>query len=39
MELVCPAGTPATLRVAVQAGADAVYCVFRDETNARNFPG
>jgi O2-independent ubiquinone biosynthesis protein UbiU len=39
MELVCPAGTPATLRAAVQAGADAIYCGFRDETNARNFPG
>jgi putative protease len=39
LELVCPAGTPATLRAAVQAGADAVYCGFRDETNARNFPG
>ncbi len=39
MELVCPAGTPATLRAAVLAGADAVYCGFRDETNARNFPG
>ena len=39
MELVCPAGTPSTLRAAVQAGADAVYCGFRDETNARNFPG
>ncbi len=39
MELVCPAGTPATLRAAVQAGADTVYCGFRDETNARNFPG
>lgn len=39
MELVCPAGTPATLRAAVQAGADAVYCGFRDDTNARNFPG
>ncbi|TIP53965.1 MAG: U32 family peptidase, partial [Mesorhizobium sp.] len=39
MELVCPAGTPATLRAAVQAGANAVYCGFRDETNARNFPG
>jgi putative protease len=39
MELVCPAGTPATLRAAVKAGADAVYCGFRDETNARNFPG
>lgn len=39
MELVCPAGTPAALRAAVDAGADAVYLGFRDETNARNFPG
>ncbi|MCJ9428205.1 ubiquinone anaerobic biosynthesis protein UbiU [Kordiimonas marina] len=39
LELVCPAGTPAALRVAVDAGADAVYMGFRDETNARNFPG
>ena len=39
MELVCPAGTPAALRTAVDAGADTVYVGFRDETNARNFPG
>lgn len=39
MELVCPAGTPSALRAAVQAGADSIYCGFRDETNARNFPG
>jgi collagenase-like PrtC family protease len=39
MELVCPAGTPAALRAAVDAGADTVYLGFRDETNARNFPG
>ena len=39
MELVCPAGTPAALRHAVEAGAHAVYCGFADETNARNFPG
>lgn len=39
MELVCPAGTPAALRAAVDAGADAIYCGFQDETNARNFPG
>jgi putative protease len=39
LEIVCPAGTPAALRVAVDAGADSVYCGFRDETNARNFPG
>ena len=39
MELVCPAGTPTALKVAVEAGADAVYCGYNDETNARNFPG
>lgn len=39
MELVCPAGTPAALRAAVEAGAHCVYCGFNDETNARNFPG
>ena len=39
LELVCPAGTPASLRAAVDAGADAIYLGFRDETNARNFPG
>lgn len=39
MELVCPAGTPAALRAAIDAGADTVYAGFRDETNARNFPG
>lgn len=38
-ELVCPAGTPAALRTAVDAGANAVYCGFQDATNARNFPG
>ncbi len=38
-ELVCPAGTPASLRTAIDAGADAVYCGFRNATNARNFPG
>ncbi|MDD3183136.1 MAG: U32 family peptidase [Alphaproteobacteria bacterium] len=39
LELVCPAGTPAALRAAVDAGADAVYCGFRNCTNARNYPG
>ena len=39
MELICPAGTPAAFRDAIEVGADAVYCGFRDETNARNFPG
>lgn len=38
-ELVCPAGTPAALRTAVESGADAVYCGFQNATNARNFPG
>ncbi len=39
METVCPAGTPAALRAAVEAGAHSIYCGFADETNARNFPG
>jgi len=39
LELVCPAGTPAALRTAIEAGADVVYVGFRDATNARNFPG
>jgi putative protease len=38
-EIVCPAGTPAALRTAVDAGAHSVYCGFSDATNARNFPG
>jgi len=38
-ELICPAGTPSALRTAVDAGADAVYCGFQNETNARNFTG
>ncbi len=38
-DLVCPAGTPAALRTAVDAGADSVYCGFQNATNARNFPG
>ncbi|MFQ5985583.1 MAG: peptidase U32 family protein [Alphaproteobacteria bacterium] len=39
LELVCPAGTPAASRAAIDAGADAIYLGFRDATNARNFPG
>ena len=39
LEIVCPAGTPAALAAAVEAGADSVYLGFRNETNARNFPG
>jgi len=39
LELVSPAGNPAALHAAIEAGADCVYLGFRDETNARNFPG
>lgn len=39
MELVCPAGNLPSLKAAVDAGADAVYLGFKDETNARRFPG
>jgi putative protease len=39
MELVCPAGNLASLKAAVDTGADAVYLGFRDATNARNFEG
>jgi collagenase-like PrtC family protease len=38
-ELVCPAGTPAALRAAIEAGADTIYCGLQNATNARNFPG
>ena len=39
IELVCPAGSLPALRAAIDSGADAVYMGFRDDTNARNFPG
>ncbi len=39
MQLVCPAGNLPALRAAIDAGADAVYLGFRDQTNARAFPG
>jgi putative protease len=39
MQLVCPAGNLPALQAADDAGADAVYAGFRDETNARAFPG
>jgi O2-independent ubiquinone biosynthesis protein UbiU len=39
MELVCPAGNLPSLKAAVDNGADAVYVGFKDETNARHFPG
>lgn len=39
MHLVCPAGSLPAFKAAVDAGADAVYVGFRDQTNARAFPG
>jgi O2-independent ubiquinone biosynthesis protein UbiU len=39
LELVCPAGTPASFHAAIDAGADTVYCGYRNGTNARNYPG
>lgn len=39
MQLICPAGSLPSLRAAIDHGADAVYVGFRDETNARAFPG
>ncbi len=39
MQLVCPAGNLPALMAAVDSGADAVYAGFRDQTNARAFPG
>jgi len=39
VELVCPAGNLASLRAAVDNGADWVYFGLRDDTNARNFAG
>lgn len=39
MQLVCPAGNLPALKAAVDNGANAVYVGFRDQTNARAFPG
>lgn len=39
MQLVCPAGNLPALQAAIDAGADAVYAGFRDQTNARAFAG
>ena len=38
-DLVCPAGSLRALKLAVDAGADAVYMGLKDATNARNFAG
>ena len=37
--LICPAGSLAALKTAIDNGADAVYMGFRNDTNARNFAG
>ena len=39
LDLVCPAGNLVSLKTAIDNGADAVYMGFRDNTNARAFPG
>lgn len=39
VEIVAPAGNLASLKAAVDAGADVVYAGFNDSTNARNFEG
>lgn len=39
LELICPAGNLPALKTAIDHGADAVYMGFRDNTNARAFPG
>jgi putative protease len=38
-QLICPAGSPRALRLAIDAGADAVYVGFKNATNARDFIG
>ncbi|MBI1910747.1 MAG: U32 family peptidase [Deltaproteobacteria bacterium] len=38
-EVIAPAGNIASLKAAVDSGADAVYLGFNDATNARNFEG
>ncbi|HBG47216.1 MAG TPA: protease [Deltaproteobacteria bacterium] len=38
-EVIAPAGNLASLKAAVDSGADAVYLGFNDATNARNFEG
>lgn len=38
-EVIAPAGNLASLKAAVDSGADAVYLGFNDSTNARNFEG
>jgi putative protease len=39
VEVLAPAGNLASLKAAVESGADAVYLGFKDTTNARNYEG
>lgn len=39
IKLVCPAGNLPAMQAAIEAGADAIYAGFQDQTNARAFPG
>jgi len=39
LDLICPAGSLVSLKTAIDHGADGVYMGFRDNTNARAFPG
>ncbi len=39
LDLICPAGSLAALKAAVDQGANGVYLGLRDATNARNFAG
>ncbi len=39
IDLVCPAGNFPSAKAAVDNGANAIYLGFKDETNARHFPG
>lgn len=39
MELLCPAGNLASLKKAIEYGADAVYIGLNNDTNARHFKG
>ncbi len=39
IEIVAPAGNLASLKAAIDSGADVVYAGFNDSTNARNFEG
>lgn len=39
VEIIAPAGNLASLKAAIDSGADVVYVGFNDSTNARNFEG